>query len=234
MEPEQTYNTTLCGHCTLLSQTPLKSNYQQIQLQLPDDLSDLFPAGQQLELHHPQLAHGVRVPVMRLIEQHNQLEGLYKIKDPSSCTLSKITANHLFEFRLYDSDYQRSNSASRVLALAQNEYLACAIRLAQTWMPKPCDSLLILWALNCAPPFKLRPSQFVIPGLAANTIASIPLLEDWGIPSRISCAESPGCYPGEILDLAKAWLEQTGNDKVETIIFGEKEFCEQTSIALKK
>mgnify|MGYP001764352020 CR=1 FL=1 len=37
-----------------------------------------------------------------------------------------------------------------------------------------------------------------------GTIAAIPLLEDWRIPSRLACAtERPGCFEGDALALAR-------------------------------
>ncbi len=56
-------------------------------------------------------------------------------------------------------------------------------------------------------PFKARPSQIIIPGLPENTIAAMPLMEDWGIASRLASQQAfPGVYQGYITDLARTWL----------------------------
>ena len=56
-------------------------------------------------------------------------------------------------------------------------------------------------------PFRTRPSTILVPGIAAGVIACMPLLEDWGIPSRLaSLAGYPGCYPGYVTALADEWL----------------------------
>jgi hypothetical protein len=56
-------------------------------------------------------------------------------------------------------------------------------------------------------PFAPCPSKLVIPSLPSNVIASIPLLEDWGVPNRLaSIQEAPGVYEGTVEDLAKMWL----------------------------
>jgi dihydroorotate dehydrogenase electron transfer subunit len=57
-------------------------------------------------------------------------------------------------------------------------------------------------------PFKARPSQILLPGVPADTIACMPLLDDWGIASRLaSFGGFPGCFHGYVTDLAARWLE---------------------------
>ncbi|RMG32789.1 MAG: dihydroorotate dehydrogenase electron transfer subunit [Gammaproteobacteria bacterium] len=57
-------------------------------------------------------------------------------------------------------------------------------------------------------PFDPRPSQILIPGIPAGVIASMPLLEDWGIASRLASLQGfPGCHEGYVTDLARHWLE---------------------------
>jgi dihydroorotate dehydrogenase electron transfer subunit len=57
-------------------------------------------------------------------------------------------------------------------------------------------------------PFTARPSRFLLPGMPDAVIASMPLLEDWGIPSRLTSLQGyPGCHEGYITDLARHWLD---------------------------
>jgi dihydroorotate dehydrogenase electron transfer subunit len=57
-------------------------------------------------------------------------------------------------------------------------------------------------------PFKARPSTILLPGMPSEAIACMPLLEDWGVPSRLaSLAGYAGCFHGYVTDLAAHWLE---------------------------
>jgi len=57
-------------------------------------------------------------------------------------------------------------------------------------------------------PFTPRPSQILVPGLPEGVIASMPLLDDWGVGCRLaSLREQPGCHQGYVTDLARPWLE---------------------------
>ena len=56
-------------------------------------------------------------------------------------------------------------------------------------------------------PFKATPSQLLVEGMPEGTIATLPLLDQWGIACRLtSSQEMPGVYPGFVTDLAKEWL----------------------------
>jgi dihydroorotate dehydrogenase electron transfer subunit len=56
-------------------------------------------------------------------------------------------------------------------------------------------------------PFRPRPSEILWPGLPDGAIATMPLLEDWGIACRLtSRAGIPGVHPGFVTDLARPWL----------------------------
>jgi len=56
-------------------------------------------------------------------------------------------------------------------------------------------------------PFSARPSTFLLPGMPEGCIAAMPLLEDWGIPSRLASGTGfPGCHAGFVTDLARHWL----------------------------
>ncbi len=57
-------------------------------------------------------------------------------------------------------------------------------------------------------PFSARPSQIMLDGLPEGIIASMPLLEDWGIPSRLTSLQGySGCFDGYVTDLASYWLD---------------------------
>jgi len=58
-------------------------------------------------------------------------------------------------------------------------------------------------------PFRARPSTIVVPGMPDGVIASMPLLESWGVPSRLTSKSGfPGCHDGYVTDLARLWLAQ--------------------------
>lgn len=69
-------------------------------------------------------------------------------------------------------------------------------------------------------PFALRPSQFLLPGIAGNTILAIASLESRGVPSRLaSNADMYGCYQGYVPDLAGDYLRALSDvERQRTVI----------------
>jgi dihydroorotate dehydrogenase electron transfer subunit len=57
-------------------------------------------------------------------------------------------------------------------------------------------------------PFTPRPSAIMVPGMPHGAIACMPLMEDWGIASRLTSQQGfAGCFEGYLTDLARCWLE---------------------------
>jgi dihydroorotate dehydrogenase electron transfer subunit len=76
---------------------------------------------------------------------------------------------------------------------------------ATGWKP------LVLMGSEVPFPFRTRPSALLVAGMPAGTIACMPLLEEWGIASRLaSGADYPGCFSGFVTELAEHWLASLG------------------------
>jgi len=62
-------------------------------------------------------------------------------------------------------------------------------------------------------PFRIRPSQIVVPGIPDGAIACMPMIDEWGIASRLaSRADFPGCFDGVVTQLADEWLKTLNPD----------------------
>ncbi|HEY6986222.1 MAG TPA: dihydroorotate dehydrogenase electron transfer subunit [Rhodanobacteraceae bacterium] len=70
-----------------------------------------------------------------------------------------------------------------------------------SWKP------LVLMGSEIPFPFRARPSTILVPGMPEGVIACMPLLDEWGIASRLtSLAGYAGCHEGYVTDLAATWL----------------------------
>lgn len=64
-------------------------------------------------------------------------------------------------------------------------------------------------------PFDLVPSGLSTPWLDGRTNKSMPLLESWGVPSRLATlAGFEGCFVGYVTDLADRWLSTLTTDEL--------------------
>ncbi len=91
-------------------------------------------------------------------------------------------------------------------------YLAEHLRRVGGTMP------LVVLGSEVPFPFTLRPSTIMVPGLPPHVIATMPLLEDWGIACRLASQEGyPGCFEGFVTELAAGWIEALGSDARDEI-----------------
>jgi dihydroorotate dehydrogenase electron transfer subunit len=66
---------------------------------------------------------------------------------------------------------------------------------------------LVLMGSEVPFPFRARPSRIVVPGMPDGSIACMPLLDEWGVASRLaSRSDFPGCFDGFVTQLADHWL----------------------------
>ena len=62
-------------------------------------------------------------------------------------------------------------------------------------------------------PFTPKPSQHIVNGIPDGVIAGMPLLDDWGVASRLASLQGySGCHEGYVTDLARLWLESQDED----------------------
>jgi dihydroorotate dehydrogenase electron transfer subunit len=79
---------------------------------------------------------------------------------------------------------------------------------------------LVLMGSEVPFPFPARPSRILVPGLDPATIAAMPLLDDWGVASRLASTQGyPGCFDGFVTELARSWITASGTPREDIEIF---------------
>ena len=62
-------------------------------------------------------------------------------------------------------------------------------------------------------PFETQSSDIAVPGISADTSATMRLLERWGIAARLASGVGfAGCHRGYVTDLARIWLDALDDD----------------------
>ena len=93
-------------------------------------------------------------------------------------------------------------------------FIADALRQDKRAAWKP----LVLMGSEVPFPFKTRPSTILVPGMPEGVIGCMPLMEDWGLPSRLASKQGyAGCFDGYITDLARAWLKNLDKDALAEV-----------------
>jgi dihydroorotate dehydrogenase electron transfer subunit len=159
------------------------------------------------------------VPMRRplSIQRVNAAEGwieiLYKIVGPGLRALSKRRAgDEVSVLGPIGQPFRPDPARPRALLVGGGVGIPPMVFLAE-WMRAQVVAKTAAWkplALMGSEipfPFKTRPSTILVPGIPAGTIGAHPLLDGWGVPSRLaSKAGFAGCYDGFVTQLADEWL----------------------------
>jgi len=148
--------------------------------------------------------------IMRADAQHGIIEVLYKVVGPGLQLLGeKRAGDRISSLGPIGNGFVPHPQRPRTLLVGGGVGIPPMVFLAEAlrersdadWKP------LVLMGSEVPFPFRARPSTILVPGIPDGAIACMPLLDEWGVPSRLaSLAGYPGCYDGYVTDLAAAWL----------------------------
>jgi dihydroorotate dehydrogenase electron transfer subunit len=106
----------------------------------------------------------------------------------------------------------------RMLLLGGGVGIPPMIFLAERVRAERALKPLVLMGSEVPFPFRARPSAILVPGIPHGAIACMPLLEEWGVPSRLaSLKDYPGCHSGFVTELADAWLASLGPAELKEV-----------------
>lgn len=148
--------------------------------------------------------------IMRADAAAGWIEVLYKVVGPGTRALSRVEPQQsLSVLGPIGQGFQLHRERVRVLAIGGGVGIPPMIFLAErlrartdaAWKP------LVLMGSEIPFPFRARPSTIMIPGIPEAVIAGMPMLEEWGVPSRLATLSGfAGCFEGYVTELARDWL----------------------------
>jgi dihydroorotate dehydrogenase electron transfer subunit len=149
--------------------------------------------------------------IMRARPDSGVIEVLYKIVGPGLELLAhKKPGDRISTLGPIGKGFTPHPQRPRALLVGGGVGIPPMVFLAETlrqrtdaeWKP------LVLMGSEVPFPFRARPSTILAPGMPDGAIACMPMLDEWGVPSRLASLQGyPGCYEGYVTDLAAAWLE---------------------------
>lgn len=159
--------------------------------------------------------------IMRADARAGWIEVLYKVVGPGLHALAARKAGDTLStlgpigkpFMLH-ADRPRPLLIGGGVGIPPMVFLADRLRARTdaTWKP------LVLMGSEIPFPFRARPSGIVVAGMPAGSIACMPLLEEWGIASRLATkAGFAGCYDGYVPSLADEWLATLGPEELSQV-----------------
>ncbi len=212
----------------VLSHQELANHYYMLRLHAPA-CAALARPGQFASLHYDTTQ--CALPIMRTNPNLGWVDFLYSAIEPDTLRLSQQKPeNHIKLTAPFGNAFITRKDKPQALLIGEGMGIPSLIFLADTLRHEKTSQPLFLMSFDGPLPFTPHPSRFIIRGTPPGVIAAMPLMEDWGIPSRLASAQgSPGCFDGNVADLACAWLESLPagqREGVEIFVSGPKSIVE--------
>jgi dihydroorotate dehydrogenase electron transfer subunit len=152
--------------------------------------------------------------IQRVNPAEGWIEILYKIVGPGLRALSRRRVGESISvLGPIGQPFRPDPKRPRALLVGGGVGIPPMIFLAEWMSAQSADGTsgpwkpLVIMGSEIPFPFKTRPSTILVPGIPAGVIAAMPLLDGWGVPSRLATkAGYPGCYDGFVTQLADEWL----------------------------
>ncbi len=225
-------NTIFIEDAEILAHEHCEGNQHILRLRAPKVANHALP-GSFIHLHcDPQRPLRRPISIMRINSDRGEIELLYKVFGEGTRLLSqRKTGETLNLMGPIGKPFELHPERSRPLLIGGGVGMPPMIFLADVARRQnTIYAPFVILGSEVPFPFTSRPSEILIPGLPDGVIASMPLLEDWQIPSRLTSTQGyPGCYEGYVTDLARLWLDNLDNEqrnKVELFSCGPQPMLE--------
>ncbi len=202
-------NTLFKEETIILEHLHLEGDQHTLKLKAPEIAAKALPGsfvhvecGPQFTLRRP-------ISIMRADPQQQTIDLLYKKLGSGTAVLSeKEEGEPLSLIGPIGKPFVLHPEHSRPLLIGGGVGMPPMVFIAQSIKDDKSYTPFAILGSEVPFPFPATPSQMILPGMPDGVIASMPLLEDWGIPSRLASLQGyAGTHQGYVTDLARHWLD---------------------------
>ncbi|MES9989250.1 MAG: dihydroorotate dehydrogenase electron transfer subunit [Candidatus Thiodiazotropha endolucinida] len=156
----------------------------------------------------PQLPMRRPISIMRCSAKHGWIELLYKrVGKGTGLLAQRTTGEKISLLGPIGNPFSPSPGRNKPLLIGGGVGMPPMVFLADSLRKDPQKQPFVILGSEVPFPFQSIPSQIIIPGLADGVIASMPLLDDWGIGCRLASLQGfPGVFQGYVTELAEQWI----------------------------
>ncbi len=167
----------------------------------------------------PQLPMRRPISIMRVDPKEGWVDLLYKRVGRGTRLLAqRKVGEQISLLGPIGNPFTLSPGKSRPLLIGGGVGMPPMIFLAEALRDDPERQPMVILGSEVPFPFKPTPSKILVPNVPEGVIGAMPLLDDWGIPSRLASLQGyVGCYEGYVTDLARRWLDGLARESRQTV-----------------
>jgi len=157
------------------------------------------------------------ISIMRADADEGWIDLLYKVLGQGTQLLSERVKGE--ELELLGPIGKGFNiDSKRPLLIGGGVGMPPMIFIAEQFKNKSANIPFVILGSEVPFPFKAVPSKIMVPGMPAEVIGAMPLLDDWNIPSRLTSLQNyPGTFQGYVTELADLWLKSLSEEQLSEV-----------------
>ena len=202
--------TIFAENANVLKHESLPAQQYLIRLHSPECAKTVLPGNFiHLSCGHDQYRLKRPFSVMRSSPSEGWIEVLYKVVGEGTKALSKVEVNDVLNsMGPIGNSFTLSSKTKQPVLLGGGVGIPPILFFAEQLKKQSDINSLVIMGSEVPFPFKVQPSKIILEGIPSNVIASMSLLDDLDIPSRLTSKQGyPGCFDGYIHELTKIWLD---------------------------
>jgi len=220
---ENTRNTIYLEDSEILSQEVFEADQYILRLKSPK-CAATAKAGQFANLQCDSQRKMRRpLSIMRVSKEEGWVEYLYKAVGEGTKLLAQRKAGEMVSsLGPVGRPFELHSSHPNALLLGGGVGIPPMVCLSETIVKNHSDISPVVFMGSEVPfPFESKQSKIAVKGVADSVNGCLPLLESWGVASRLASMQGyAGAHQGYITDLARVWLEQlSAEEKAKVEIF---------------
>lgn len=208
-------NTLFVEDAEVISHQACAGNQYVLRLRAPDTAARALPGSFVHLTCDPQLPMRRPLSLMRADKKGSWVELLYKITGLGTRLLAqRKTGDRLSLMGPIGMPFTAHTEKPRPLLIGGGVGIPPMVFLAEHLRVQKQYQPFVIMGSEIPFPFTARPSKIMVPGMPVGVIAAMPLMEDWGIASRLASLQGyPGCFEGYVTRLARHWLDALSTEQ---------------------
>ena len=206
--------TILVEDCEILAHEAHPAGQWRLRIRAPKVAAHAGPGSFVHVRCDPLLAMRRPMSLMRVDAGDGWADILYKeVGHGTKLLAEKRPGDRLSVIGPIGRPFERVPGRPRALLLGGGVGIPPMVFLADRLRRDRAASAFVVMGSEVPFPFETQESDIAVPGLDADTSATMALLERWGVAARLaSGAGFAGCHRGYVTDLARIWLEALDDD----------------------
>jgi len=168
---------------------------------------------------HPQRLMRRPISIMRRSKKDGWVDFLFKILGEGTQLLAEREVGEKISLMgPIGKGFELKKEKTLPLLIGGGVGMPPMIFIADEIRQQPEHKPLVILGSEVPFPFTQATSKIPVKGVSETTNHSMPILEQWGIPSRLASLQNyTGCFQGYVTDLARQWLDQLSPDELAQV-----------------